>query len=99
MTLAKLAVIARKIHRLFVLIVTILGLFMMITGVIMKYPGFFMTLFPSADLSFSVTIHTNISTYFVLALLVMMITGLYLYLYPWIQKRISSRKPSGPAPN
>lgn len=80
--LAMLQLYARKIHRLCVLIITILGLLMMATGIILKYPVLMIQLFPFIDLRLATQIHGNIAPYFVIVLAVMMITGGYMYLYP-----------------
>lgn len=78
----KLMFISRKIHRVFVLIISVLILIMAGTGTILKYPGI-TTVIPF-DLGVVRYIHNNLSTVFTIALLVMMATGLALYLIPII---------------
>jgi polyferredoxin len=84
MTLSKLAVYARKSHRFFVILVILLGLVMMITGSAMKYPD----LVPFVDPFAARRFHGLISTFFSLVLFVMILTGGFMYIYPWLIKMI-----------
>jgi len=81
MNLPKLVVIARKIHRFLVGIIILLSIIMMLTGSAMKYPEIALI-----DPFFARRAHNIISTFFSLALTLMMVTGLFMYLYPWLSK-------------
>lgn len=91
MNLAKTAVIARKIHRMMVLIMLFLGLVMMVTGSSMKYPN----LMPFINPLTARQVHNLISTFFSIIFIVMMLTGLFMYSYPWLQ-RITRKSVSHP---
>jgi hypothetical protein len=95
MMLGKLAVYARKIHRILVLFITVLGVVMAATGLTMDEAGESgNSLFPFIDYRFARRIHGSLSTYFALVLGLMIATGLYLYLYPWLQKTFRKSPPS-----
>jgi len=87
MSLAKLSIWARKIHRLFVLVTSILGIGMSFSGISMWQGNAVMI----GSLSIR-HIHNVSSIYFAISLLIMIITGLIMYTYPWIVK--ISRKPN-----
>lgn len=74
---------AKKLHRFLVLIIVILGLIMMVTGSVMKYPQLFSFLDPLA----ARRLHSTISTFFSITLFFMATSGLVMYLYPAYQKR------------
>jgi uncharacterized membrane protein YozB (DUF420 family) len=90
MMLAKLAVMSRKIHRLLVMIIIPLGLTQMVTGVKLKYPH----LVPFLTAPAASNAHSLLGIWFSIVLFLMMITGLFLYLYPTLQKMI--RKSQAP---
>jgi cytochrome b subunit of formate dehydrogenase len=92
MTLPRLSILARKIHRFCVLIIIAIGLVMMVTGSIMKYPE----LFTFSDPFAARRLHNILSTYFSIILFVMMLTGGYLYIFPWIMKRVRKSSPVSP---
>ena len=87
MNLTKLSVLARKIHRLLVILIIITGLIMTITGSTMKYPN----LSPINPL-FARNLHDLTSTFFAVIFLMMMLTGSYMFFYPKLQKYF--RKPT-----
>jgi hypothetical protein len=86
MNLTKLALYSRKIHRILVIFITILGTIMMITGLMIDELEDGGHIF--ADPEFIRSIHGKTSTPFAFVLGLMIVTGLFLYLYPWIQKTI-----------
>ncbi|OGG08861.1 hypothetical protein A2154_02200 [Candidatus Gottesmanbacteria bacterium RBG_16_43_7] len=86
MNLTKLSILARKTHRLLVLLIIIFGLPMTITGTTMKYPYL-----SPIDESLARSLHNLLSPFFALIFLSMMLTGGYMYIYPWLQKYF--RKP------
>jgi hypothetical protein len=91
MRLVRLSIIARKIHRFFVLIIVILGFPMSITGAVMKYPQ----LFPFMDYSLARQTHNTISGLFSPVLAIMSVTGLFMYLYPFLIKTFRKNSPPG----
>lgn len=83
----QLYILARKIHRLMVIVISVLSLVMMVTGLNMKYGWFFI------DAGVSQEIHGILSPYFAVVLAANIITGFYMYLY--IQPRKGNvNKPS-----
>ena len=89
MNLPKLALLSRKTHRLLVVVVVTLGLIMMITGAVMKYPDLVTFIYPFAARQ----LHGFVCTFFFIVLFVMMATGGFLYLFPWFTKQLSKRTP------
>ncbi len=71
---------ARMVHRYLVIIVLLLGLFMMITGICM-YAGQYLG-FDPVTVRY---IHHNISILFSVVLGGMMITGSYLFIFPYLR--------------
>lgn len=85
----KVLILAKKIHRLFVLFTVLLIVIMSATGTFLKFPTFF-SQFSFLDLGLMRYIHNNLSILLTVVLLVMAITGLLLYFIPII---LSARKP------
>ena len=77
--------ISKQIHRLTMFIVVALTLVMAGTGLVMKYPVITET-FPAIHPGLMRTIHNTLSPIFAGALLIMMTTGLIMYLFPLIKK-------------
>lgn len=88
MNLIKLVVLSRKIHRLLVFFIVGIGLVMMTTGITLERAGEGESFLPFLNASFARNIHNKFSILFALILFMMMLTGLTLYLYPWIQKTL-----------
>jgi hypothetical protein len=86
MNLSRAAVLARKVHRILVWFITILGLVMMATGLSMHEAEEGTTLIPILDQGFLRTTHNSLSSLFSLILGLMILTGFYMYIYPWLQK-------------
>lgn len=84
MDMGKLSYYSRKIHRLLLFFVVTLGLTQMITGLIMKYPD----VLPAIDQGSTRLLHFQTATYFSVAFIAQMLTGLVMYVTPWIIKRI-----------
>lgn len=81
----KLYLWARKIHRFLAIIIVVLSLIMGSTGMVMKYPflsGTFSFINPDA----ARTLHNNLSSYFAIVLFLMAITGLIMFLQPYLLK-------------
>ena len=78
---AKTLISARKIHRAFVVLTVIISAVMIFTGLLLKYP---LPIFSSAiDDRLVREVHSFFSTFFSLVLLVMIITGTYMYVFPY----------------
>jgi hypothetical protein len=92
MTLGKLAVYARKLHRILVLFISVLSLIMIATGLTLR-GGDEAGEKPFINYNVAWSVHGAVSVFFAIVLGLMLITGLYLYLYPWIQK-LSRPKPT-----
>lgn len=82
MNVGKISYYSRKIHRFLVLLMVIIGFFMMSTGLTMKYPE----ISPFNPKQARI-LHNALSNYFALILAVMMLTGLIMYITPWLLKR------------
>jgi len=82
---------AKKLHRFLVFIMSLLGLVMMLTGGVMKYPQLFSFIDPLA----ARRLHNTVSTFFSITLFLMATSGLTMYLYPAYQKRqLKKRSPT-----
>ncbi len=86
--MTKLYLLAKKIHRFLVLIITAITVIMAWTGVMIKYSW---TPF-GASLAKARYIHNQLSVIFTLTLLLMAVTGIAMYLLPYLIKR---RGPNG----
>lgn len=73
-------VYSRKIHRLALFFTVGLGLVQLVTGIMMK----FTVSFPFLSLFTARVVHNVTSVYFAVAFGVQMLTGLYMYIHPWI---------------
>jgi len=88
--------LARKIHRLCVLGMVVFGLIMGTTGSLMKYAQFVVVAMPSVDLLLARKIHNTMSPFFAIIFGIMMVSGGYMYLYPWFLKRSQKKKENLP---
>jgi hypothetical protein len=66
------------------------------TGTLMKYPSFFSSL-PFIDLGLMRAVHNMMSIYFSIVLSLMMLTGLYMYLFPYLRKKPALQQVMKPA--
>jgi len=82
MNLVKFAILARKIHRWLLFLTIPLGLAQMTTGLVMLYPSVFSFITPAV----AVPVHLATAPWFALFFFLAMLTGLFLYLYPWLQR-------------
>ncbi|MFH0873892.1 MAG: hypothetical protein V1846_03620 [Candidatus Komeilibacteria bacterium] len=90
MLTTKLFIWSRKLHRLFLLVVTFLTIVMAITGSAMKY-------FVGANIfglnsSAIRYLHNQLSLIFTVTLAAMMFSGLYMYLFPILIARSRKRR-------
>ena len=89
MNIGKLSYYARKVHRWSLWFVVVLGLIQMVTGLAMKYP----TVFPFLDQGSVRLLHFQTAGYFALAFGVQMLTGLIMYITPWLLKKMTAPPP------
>lgn len=82
----KYLLIARRIHRILVLILTSFSLAMVFTGLLLKYP-FFASMFNFLDLGMIRYIHNQLSPWLTITLLLMALTGILMYFSPWSRKQ------------
>lgn len=87
MQLGKIAVYARKIHRILVLFISALSLVMVVTGLTL-HKGNEADGKPLLNYNIAWSIHGTVAIFFAFILGCMVLTGLYLYSYPWLQKII-----------
>lgn len=85
MKMINLYILSRKIHRILVLIISVIGILMAITGILLKYT-FIATKLTFIDLGLIRFIHNNLSPFFAVVFLGMLITGLIMYIFPLIRK-------------
>ncbi len=78
--------IAREIHKMFAIATFILGSAMTLTGLILKFPQ--LSKLPFIDPSFSRFLHNALSPFFAVALILMMVTGVFMYVFPWLLKKL-----------
>ncbi len=96
--MTKLYILAKKIHRLLVLIILVLALLMMGTGILMKFPTLVTNGLTFINLSYVRYLHNQLSVYFSAVLAGMIITGSWMYLYPIIiRRRAAKQAPQPPA--
>ena len=84
--MANLYILSRKIHRILVLMISVIGLLMAVTGIFLKYT-FISEKLTFIDLGLIRFLHNNLSPYFVIVFLGMLITGLMMYIFPFIIKK------------
>ena len=97
MTLQHLYLWSKKIHRFVLFILIVLIIAQGGTGMAMKYP-WFARLMPF-DYSFAWDWHNKISDYFLIALFIMMITGLIMYCVPMITRNRALKAQKNPPAN
>ena len=81
----KLYIWSRQIHKLLIFVMTFLTLLMTFTGLLLKYSNIVNTL-PFINLTLMRYLHNNLSPFFAVVLILMLITGLYMYVYPTLKK-------------
>ncbi|MEK7533689.1 MAG: hypothetical protein AAB542_04610 [Patescibacteria group bacterium] len=84
MNLGKLSYYSRKIHNWSLWFVVGTGLIQVSTGIIMRHPA----LFPLVDYGAIRFLHFQTATYFSVAFAAQMITGLVMFVTPWILKHL-----------
>ncbi len=86
--MTKIYIWAKSIHRLLLYLTTFLIVFMSISGIVLKFP--FFSSFPFVEIGLIRKLHNDLSIYFVISLTVMLITGLYMYIFPLLRSRKST---------
>jgi hypothetical protein len=95
MNLVKLTIWSRKIHRYLVILISVIGLVMMVTGFKMHKVLEGEDVLPFLDYTATRTLHNQLSTLFAIVLGLMIATGIFMYIYPWLVQ-LSRKKPSNP---
>lgn len=95
MGIGKLHVFARTLHRWSLWFVVILGLVQMTTGLTMKYPG----MVPFVDPTGARLLHVQTAGYFALFFGIQMLTGMLMYITPWLSKKNRPPQPPTARPN
>ncbi|MFA5831466.1 MAG: hypothetical protein WC878_06570 [Candidatus Paceibacterota bacterium] len=80
--MTKLYLYSKKVHRVLVLVITAMILIMAGTGTMLEYSVSFFGL----DLGLVRYVHNKLSIYFTVVLVLMMITGLYMYIFPVLNR-------------
>lgn len=80
----KLYILSKKLHRVFLFLTTALTLVMATTGMFLKYVGFANKL--GVDLVLARYTHNTASVFFVVTLLVMILSGATMYLVPILRE-------------
>lgn len=86
-----LFLLCRKIHRLSIFLTIPLGLVMTLTGLFLRSDRFVFYL-TFVDLRAIRALHRNLSPVFAVVLLIMMLTGLFMYLFPWLNQKLHQNK-------
>lgn len=76
-----LYLLAKKIHRMLVFVIIVVGFTMSLTGILLKY-SFLATKFDFIDLGQVRYLHNNLSPFFSVVLILMILTGIVMYLFP-----------------
>ncbi|KKP87038.1 MAG: hypothetical protein UR89_C0008G0010 [Candidatus Roizmanbacteria bacterium GW2011_GWA2_35_8] len=82
----KLYLFSKKVHRFLVVIIAVIGLTMSLTGILLKYP-FISEKLVYIDLITIRYIHNNLSPFFTIVFLLMMLTGIVMYIFPFTRNR------------
>jgi hypothetical protein len=82
MTMIKLYLYSKKIHRLLVLVITAMTIVMAGTGIVLEDPSSY----PGLDLGLVRYVHNKMSISFTVVLAIMTITGLYMYFFPVLNR-------------
>ena len=91
--MTKLYLFSKKIHRLLVFVVLALGLFMMLSGLMLKYTAYFIDNFKFIDLVMMRYLHNSVSIIFSIVLFFMMLTGTLMYFLPIIIRKKAAVTP------
>ena len=81
----KLYLLSKKIHRVLVIAISLMILFMEITGFFLKYSSV-ANIF-SVDLRLARYLHNSLSPFFSIILVLMALSGIIMYLFPFLRKK------------
>lgn len=84
--MSSLYLLSKKIHRITMFIAVVLILLMTFTGTFMKFP-FLLKYVGFLNVIQLRQLHSTFSPYFSLTILVMLVTGVFMYLYPYLIKK------------
>ena len=83
--MTKLYILSRQIHRLLVFVMTALLMVMALTGLVLKYT-FIADKLSFINVGYIRYLHNNMSPYFTVVLCLMLMSGLYMYIFPLLRK-------------
>lgn len=92
MNLPKLSFYARKVHRLTLLFIVVLGFLQLVTGLAMKYPSWFGFL----DQGTVRVLHFDLAGWFGLVFGIQMLTGIIMYVVPMLIRKSQQNKQTPP---
>lgn len=84
--MTKIYLLAKQIHNVLVIFITIIGIAMATTGMVLKFPAI-TRLIPFIDYELSRKVHNQLSTIFGIAFVLMAITGIVMYIFLHSKKR------------
>jgi hypothetical protein len=82
----KLYLFSKQIHNLLVIIISVIGCSMAVTGIILKFPSITRFL-PFINYELSRKVHNQLSLIFTIVFVMMAITGIIMYTFPRLKKR------------
>ncbi len=97
--MTKLYTFCKAFHRVLVLVMLTIGLCMVLTGLLMKYPQLNESLLPFFKPALVRFLHNSLSIYFSIVLLLMMLTGAWMYLYPFLMRHRARKTPPSSPPS
>lgn|SRR3989338_10284829 len=92
MNMSSLYLLCKKVHRITMFVAVVLILIMTFTGTFMKFP-FLIKYADFLNIIQLRQLHNAFSPYFSLTILIMLLTGVFMYLYPFLTKKENSTKP------
>ena len=73
------------------MVITALGLIMAVTGLLLKYSLFASTYLKFINLGLVRYLHNQLSPLFALVLFAMILTGGFMYLFPWLNQKLNKQ--------
>ncbi|MEK7631683.1 MAG: hypothetical protein AAB445_02325 [Patescibacteria group bacterium] len=97
--MTSLYILSRRFHRYLVLIILGLTLVMAGTGFFLRYPSWSVWLPSWLDMGKVRYLHGQVSTYFAITLVIMVLTGSYMYFHTlWVQRKQEKIQKQNPPP-
>lgn len=78
--MTKLYLLSKQIHNLLVIFISVIGLSMAATGIVLKFPVI-VKIIPLIDYESARKIHNQLSTFFGITFVLMAVTGIIMYLF------------------